>query len=243
LEGEKEHAEILRKLLDIHQVVQDQLKIAKAMQKYHADKRTETKVEFNEGDYVLLSTKNLKLHNQPSKKFKTRYIGPYLIERKINSQAYRLKLPKTMKVHPVFHISLLREYCSEVPELDEQDNIPAVNDRMYGDDDYHIHSIVDHKTAPFPEKYQKGPALLFRVRWEGYGPEEDTWEPYVNIQRTIEFDKYIKSNDKFRLFLMSEEYRQLSKSYQDRFPKKLTLEVTPKTATRYPKRGRNVRDT
>ena len=160
--GEKEYAEILRKILDIHQVVQDRLKIAKAVQKYYADKRLDPSMEFEVGDYVLLSTENLKLLNQPSKKFKTRFIGPYKIEKKISSQAYKLTLPRTMKMHPVFHISLLREYTSDNPENDVPDEIPAINDRKYGDDEYFVHSIIDHKTAPFPERYNKGPALLFR---------------------------------------------------------------------------------
>ena len=61
---------------------------------------------------VMLSTIHLKLLNQPSKQFRSRDIGPYTIIEKISSQAFKLDLPSNMKVHPVFHISLLKEFNS-----------------------------------------------------------------------------------------------------------------------------------
>jgi hypothetical protein len=53
-----------------------------------------------------------------------------------------------------------------------------------GDDMFHVHSIVDHKTEPHPATYAKGPSLLFKFKWEGYDSSEDSWEPYVKVKRT-----------------------------------------------------------
>ena len=130
-----------------------------------------------------------------------------------------------MKIHLVFHISLLREYYSDNPQDDPQDDIPATGEMVYGDDFYHVESILDHKVAPFPLRYLKGPALLFKVRWYGYGPKDDTWEPYVNMKQTEELESYIRTNDKFRLFIKSDEYKKLSKAYTSRFPQSLTEKV------------------
>ena len=211
----------LNKLLNVHQLIVEQLKIAKAVQKHYADK-SRTPMEFKVGDYVLLSTQNLKLLNQPSKKFKNRYIGPYRIKTKVSPQAYELDLDAELhRVHPVFHISLLREYHSTDPAADIPDKIPIANDMKYGDDHFYVEKLLDHKIAPFKERYKKGPALLFKVRWEGYGPDDDTWEPYVNVKRTGEFDDYLRDNEKFRLLLTSDEYKKLSNSYSHRFPKVL----------------------
>ena len=56
----------------------DQFKIHKAKQKHHADQLSTPK-QFNVSEKVMLNTQNLKLLNQPSKKFHSRYINPYKI--------------------------------------------------------------------------------------------------------------------------------------------------------------------
>ena len=53
--------------MTVHNLIMDQLKISKENQKSHAD-RNYTPKQFNVGERVMLSTQNLKLSNQPSKK-------------------------------------------------------------------------------------------------------------------------------------------------------------------------------
>ena len=66
---------VLQRLLTIHNLNVDQLKIAKAKQKHYADQLSTPK-QFDVGEKVMLNTQNLKLLNQPSKKFRSRFIGP-----------------------------------------------------------------------------------------------------------------------------------------------------------------------
>ncbi len=123
-------------------------------------------------------------------------------------------------MHPVFHISLLKEFNSLAPESEVPGNIPSSsNDMTYGDDTFFFHSIIDHKISPHPSTYAKGPALLLNVKWEGYESFKDSWEPYVNIKRTDYFEEYYKKSDTFRLLILSNEYKKLSSSYASRFPK------------------------
>ena len=66
-------------------------------------------VGYKVGDLVLLSTRNLKMKGIPSK-LQKRFVGPFRVIETIGEQAYRLALPDEWKIHPVFHVSLLRAW-------------------------------------------------------------------------------------------------------------------------------------
>ena len=76
---------------------------AKYYDKKHRD------VGYKVGDLVLLSTRNLKLKGTPGK-LQKRFVGPFRVIEIIGEQAYRLSLPDEWKIHPVFHVSLLRDW-------------------------------------------------------------------------------------------------------------------------------------
>ena len=55
-------------------------------------------------------------------KVKKRFMGPFKMQERIEQQAYRLHLPETWKVHPVFHISLLKRW--DALDLQEEEEFP-----------------------------------------------------------------------------------------------------------------------
>jgi len=64
---------------------------------------------FREGDMVYISRKNIKTR-RPTDKLDHRKIGPYPVDKQVGEVAYRIKLPKHLKIHPTFYVSLL-EYA------------------------------------------------------------------------------------------------------------------------------------
>ena len=51
-------------------------------------------------------------------KLSPRFIGPYEILERVGPVAYRLALPRELaKLHAVFHVSMLRRYCSDTSHI------------------------------------------------------------------------------------------------------------------------------
>ena len=89
---------------DVDHAIQN-LRNAQERQKKYADKKRRD-MEFNIGDEVLLSTRNLTpiMTTGESHKLGALYIGPFKVIQKFTS-SYKLELPGHMKIHPIFHVS------------------------------------------------------------------------------------------------------------------------------------------
>jgi hypothetical protein len=87
------------------------LRVAQTRQKSYADNRRRP-LEFEEGDYVYLKVRRFKVKG----KLSPRFIGPFLIFRRVGEMAYQLELPVSISdVHNVFHVSQLKK-CLCIPE-------------------------------------------------------------------------------------------------------------------------------
>jgi transposase InsO family protein len=128
---------------------------------------------FEEGDEVLLSTKNIK-QRVPSKKLKDRFIGPFRVLEVIGTQAYRLELPPSYrKLHNVFHVSVLEPYIRQADSTQALRRPGAALDDE-GQEVYEIEKIIGHKR-------EKG-KTHYLVRWKGWEPEWDQYEVEDDLQ-------------------------------------------------------------
>ena len=66
-------------------------------------------INLDEGEQVWLEGRNLKTHH-PTTKLAPRRYGPFIVDKKLSPVTYRLTLPPSMKIHPVFHVDLLTRY-------------------------------------------------------------------------------------------------------------------------------------
>ena len=52
-----------------------------------------------------MSTKDLVFKERPTKKLTERYVGLYAIEEVVSTNAVKLRLPSSMRIHPVVNVS------------------------------------------------------------------------------------------------------------------------------------------
>ena len=95
--------------------------------------------EYKIGNKVWLSTKNLNV-DQPSCKLTERQLGPYEIVKIISSNAVKLKLPTSFKIHDVINVSRICPYC---PPTAGQSTIPPEPVVIEGTPEYKVEEITD----------------------------------------------------------------------------------------------------
>ncbi|KAK3507877.1 hypothetical protein QTP70_002296 [Hemibagrus guttatus] len=147
------------------------LKLLKVSQQYQhqANRRRRSAPTLRPGQRVWFSTKNIPLQME-SRKLSQRFIGPFKISRKVNPVTYRLYLPKSLKINPTFHVSLLKPVLSS-PFLAKGNPPPP---RIIGGQPaYTVHRVLDVRQVRGSRQYL--------VDWEGYGPEERSWVPAKDI--------------------------------------------------------------
>ncbi|MCH94947.1 hypothetical protein A2U01_0015918 [Trifolium medium] len=126
---------------------------------------------FDIGEWVFL---RLRPHRQQSvvkrinQKLAARFYGPFKVIAKVGEVAYKLQLPETSKIHPVFHVSLLKK---AVGDYQHQGELPK---------DLEIADAID----VYPEKVV-GARITMKegvsvqqslIQWQGKTLDDVTWE-------------------------------------------------------------------
>ncbi|XP_061993693.1 uncharacterized protein LOC133711607 [Rosa rugosa] len=151
-------------------VLKRNLQVAQARMKQFYDKKHTERV-FAEGDWVYLKLQPYRqqsVERRSVPKLAPRYYGPYQVEKRIGSVAYKLKLPPSARVHPVFHVSLLKKKIGDAAVVSAHlpPNVDPHNPRWYPA------AILDRRM------FKKGnaPVTKWLIQWLGSSVEEATWE-------------------------------------------------------------------
>ena len=151
------------------------LQQAKDRQKSYADaNRKET--TFSVGDKVLLATTNLSPKAGTRKLF-PRWLGPFTVTKVVNDVAYQIELPPSMKIHNVFHVSLLKPF-----HHDGKTQPPPPPVTLDGHLEYEVEDLLGVRKVKAGSKFRQE----FLVKWKGYGHEHCTWEPETHLTNCSE---------------------------------------------------------
>jgi hypothetical protein len=153
-------------------LLKQQLQTAQNRMKGQADKRR-TDIEFPVGDQVLLKLQpyaQSSVVNQPFPKLSYKYFGPFTVEEKVGSVAYRLKLPQDSLIHLVFHVSQLKPFTPDFKPVFSK--LPVLVD--FSQETLQPEEILERRLV------KKGNAALpqVRVRWAGLPETSSTWEDW-----------------------------------------------------------------
>eukprot|EP00253_Pinus_taeda_P029747 PITA_29747 len=133
----------------------------------HRSERT-----FQEGDQVFLRLqpyKQTSLTDKGRQKLSPKFYGPYQILQRIEEVVYKLALPPTAKIHPVFHVSCLKKVVgnncriqTSLPELDEEGSIWLQPEQVVDTRERHLYDRMIKEVL---------------IKWKDASPEYETWEP------------------------------------------------------------------
>ena len=106
---------------------------------------------------VLLSTKNLKyqMARRHIEKFMECFVGPYKVKAIISSNAIELKLPSTIKIHPVVDVSQIQKYKLQVEkQRKETPQLVVIKE----EEEWEVEKIMNKK------KYEEGISIWYDER-------------------------------------------------------------------------------
>ena len=153
-------------LKKLHETMQEDLEFIARRAAIQANKKRSDGPDLKKGGMVYLLRKNIKT-KRPSDKLDHTKLGPYKILKRLGPVTFELQLPEGMRIHPVFHISLLEKAPAGArpgpTHLDEETQEPH----------YEVKKIMGYQTIDGKPHYL--------IHWKGYQHSEDTWEPEENL--------------------------------------------------------------
>jgi len=167
----------IEKMKEIQEEAKAALGKAQADMKKYADKKRSDVEEYKVGDLVMLSTKDLKYQmvRRRTEKLTKRFVSPYKVKEIISSNAVKLELPSTVKIHPVVNVSRIQRYVGQVEGQRKKQPAPVIIKR---EEEWKVERILNKRRVRGKDKYL--------VRWKGFTMESDTWEGRENLENAKE---------------------------------------------------------
>ena len=156
----------VQQLREAQEILQRELLKSRKAMEFSANRHRRPAPPLVIGQNVWLLRRHIHT-TRPSSKLDVRRLGPYQILEKIGTSAFRLDLPRTIKIHPVFHVSLLEPHVANTFPGRVVAPPPAI--QVDGVEEFEVHSVLDSR---FNRR-----KLEYLVDWVGYDASDQSWEP------------------------------------------------------------------
>jgi len=140
---------------------------------HHIAQQDQNFTDFPIHSYVLFTSPSGR-----GDKLELKHKGPYQVMNKLDS-IYTIQDLVDGKIITT-HITNLREFHYDPARTDPKD--VAVQNKG----EFFIETILEHRGDR-----QRRTSMEFKVRWRGYGPEHDSWEPYKNLAHSEQLILYL----------------------------------------------------
>lgn len=181
-QGVTEFAQRARATLEM---AHDAIIEARVSSTYHANRRRSEERPYEVDDLVYLSTKNLNLPKNRARKLAPKYIGPFkVLSAHAETSSYDLELSdelKARRIHPRFHVSLLRAFEPNDDMLfPNRESKKFYDFGMPDDDEWLVDEIFGHRVVDGE--------IEFAVR---YTAGFTTWEKLAIVDDLAALDQYL----------------------------------------------------
>ncbi|EGX43835.1 hypothetical protein AOL_s00212g2, partial [Orbilia oligospora ATCC 24927] len=139
----QEAAGFVQQMSELQEVLRMEINRAAQIQQEQANKRRRPSPDYKEGDHVWLDMRNIKTA-RPCPKLSNKMEGPFQILKSVGKRAYKLKLPPSMRIHPVFHTNLLHPAPDNAfPSQNHEERLPPVT--VDNEEEYEVEKILDSR--------------------------------------------------------------------------------------------------
>jgi len=141
--------------------------------------KSRQEVKFQEGDEMWLNIKNFRLPKGLSHKFLGPYAGPFKVLKKKLFDTYKLELPENLKIHPTFHVSLLKLVTHDASRPNREHNSKPPPNLVHNEPKFEVEAVLQSKQL-------RGRKREYLVKWKGYHPIEASWVNESNMEHAQE---------------------------------------------------------
>jgi len=156
----------------------------------HLEKYSKERTKFEIGSYVLVGHRLQGLRRGPKSKLLPFLRGPMKIIGWDEKNTYHVQnlINQVVTSH---NVTNLRPFL-----YDERTLTPLQTATADTLDEFIVEKVLEMRGDP---RSQLRKTLQFKVRWAGYGPEDDTWEPWEFVKNNDQLQEFLHNNPDKRI--------------------------------------------